>query len=261
MLRLIVLTLLLVNAGYYVWSHRLLREWGITPTEEAESQRMAQQIRPGGLRILRAGMGEALIPAPAPLPTPAPAASPAPAPAIPAAPAALVAPAVPEPVAALVAPAASKPLPTPMVCLQAGVFNAAQADVLRRTMTSNLPVGSWRMDNVTLPGRWMVYMGRFTDNETLNKKRNELRARKVSFDRPGVAALEPGFTLGRFSSEEAADRALIALAKRGVHSARVVQEREETPSFVLRLPAVDANLRAQLHEMRRALAGKTLRPC
>ena len=31
----------------------------------------------------------------------------------------------------------------------------------------------------------MIYMGRFDDQDTLDKKRAELRARKVDFDRAG----------------------------------------------------------------------------
>lgn len=286
MLRLIVLALVLANAGYYAWSHHLLRDLRIGPTEEAEPQRMAQQIRPDVLRVIRVNAETPTTPVPTPAPAPAPAQAPAPAPS----PTASVAPALaaPDPVAAT-APAsatvanavpvaagvgvaagvaavaamavASNPTTVPAVCLQAGTFDAGQADTLRRALTSQLPAGSWSLENVTLPGRWMVYMGRFNDNETLNKKRNELRARKVSFDRPGVAALEPGLTLGRFATEDAADRALIKLNRQGVRSARVVQERDEITAFVLRLPAVDAHLRAQLHTMRRALAGRNLRPC
>ena len=54
MLRLAVIVLLLANAGYYAWSHGWLRSWGLAPVEQSEPQRMAQQIRPETLRILRA---------------------------------------------------------------------------------------------------------------------------------------------------------------------------------------------------------------
>lgn len=52
MLRLIVLLLLLANGGYYAWSHGHLLPWGIGPTQQAEPQRVAQQIRPEALRVL-----------------------------------------------------------------------------------------------------------------------------------------------------------------------------------------------------------------
>ncbi|HET8744771.1 MAG TPA: SPOR domain-containing protein [Ramlibacter sp.] len=52
MLRLIVLLLLLANGGYYAWSHGLLLPWGVGPTQQAEPQRLQQQIRPETVRIL-----------------------------------------------------------------------------------------------------------------------------------------------------------------------------------------------------------------
>ena len=53
MLRLAVIVLLLANAGYYAWSQGLLKDWGFAPEEQAEPQRMNQQIRPETLQILR----------------------------------------------------------------------------------------------------------------------------------------------------------------------------------------------------------------
>lgn len=52
MLRLIVLLLLLANGAYYAWSQGLLLPWGLGPTQQAEPQRMGQQIRPEGVALL-----------------------------------------------------------------------------------------------------------------------------------------------------------------------------------------------------------------
>ena len=151
------------------------------------------------------------------------------------------------------------PAPAPGVCLQAGVFNQQQADTLRRAAAS-LPAGSWRLEPVQLPGRWMVYVGKLADADAVRTKRSELRDLGVDTDRPG-AALEPGLSLGRFSSEEAAQRALTDLGRKGVRTARVVQERRDTPAYLLRLPNADAALRQQVRGLRGALAGKELRAC
>ena len=51
------------------------------------------------------------------------------------------------------------------------------------------------------------------------------------------------------------------MRKNDVRNARVVVERPETVSFQLRLPLVNASLRAQLNNLRPALAGNALRPC
>jgi hypothetical protein len=223
MLRLAVLVLLLANAGYYAWSHGLLRGLGLAPAVESEPERMREQIEPQNLRVLPPASGASM-----PAPPPAPASAPAQA-------------------------------AGPAACLQAGLFDARQAEALRAALAV-LPEESWTLEPVSVTGRWMVYMGRFPDEETAAKKRAELRAINIPYDRPG-AALEPGLSLGRFSTEEAAQRGLSQLTNQGVRTARVVVERSEAQGFMLRLPAADAALRARLDGLQPALAGKTLRAC
>lgn len=160
------------------------------------------------------------------------------------------------------APVASEaPAEAATVCLQAGVLNTRQADAVR-SAAAGLPQDSWSLEPITIAGRWMVYMGRFTDDEALEKKRAELRARKLPFDRPGNPALEPGLSLGRFGTEEAAQRALATLNGQGVRTAKVVAERAEAQGFTLRLPALDSATRAQAEtQLRQALGDKALRAC
>jgi hypothetical protein len=52
MLRAAVLVLVLANAAFYAWSHKLLASWGYGPQEQSEPQRIAQQIEPEAVRIL-----------------------------------------------------------------------------------------------------------------------------------------------------------------------------------------------------------------
>lgn len=244
MLRLAVIVLLLANAGYYAWSQGLLRPLGYAPQEQSEPQRMNQQIRPETLQILKVNPSKTSSAAP-PGSTSTPAS-------LSQATAANDSPAPPT------TPAASPPADS-AECLQAGVFDDRQAEALR-TAAARLPAGSWTLEPTPIPGRWMVYMGRFDDIETLDRKRAELRARKVDHDRAG-GTLELGLSLGRFASKEAAERELTNLGTKGVRTARVIQERAEAPGFTLRLPAVNDALRAQLDVLRTAMAGKTLRAC
>ena len=239
MLRLAVIVLLLANAGYYAWSQGLLRPLGYAPQEQSEPQRMNQQIRPETLQILKVNPSKTSSAAPSATPASPPLAA-----------AANESPSPP--------PAASAPADT-AECLQAGVFVDRQAEVLRAA-AAGLPTGSWALEPTPVPGRWMVYMGRFDDVETLDRKRAELRTRKVDHDRAG-GTFELGLSLGRFASKEAAERELANLGNRGVRTARVIQERAESPGFTLRLPAVNDALRAQLDVLRTAMAGKTLRTC
>ena len=236
MLRLAVIALLLANAAYYAYTQGWLRSAGLVTPEQAEPQRLQQQIRPETLKVLRA-QGATNNPTPPPAPAAAPAA---------------------DTTASAPAPTAAAPADAGE-CLQAGIFDEKQATALR-TAAASLPQGSWTLEPTPIPGRWMVYMGRFDDIETLDRKRAELRARKVDHDRAG-GTLELGLSLGRFASKEAAERELTNLGTKGVRTARVVQERAEAPGFTLRLPAVNDALRAQLDVLRTAMAGKTLRAC
>ena len=251
MLRLAVIVVLLANAGYYAWSHGLLRQWGLAPQEQSEPQRMDQQIRPETLQILKVNPGKG-----AAAPSPAAATSAASSP--PAVAASSNTPGSAQGTPAAVAEAPTPP-PEPTECLQAGVFDERQAEALR-TAAAALPRGSWVLDPTPLPGRWMVYMGRFDDMEALDKKRTELRARNVDFDRAG-GSWEYGLSLGRFSTKDAAERELANMNSKGVRTARVVQERPDVVGFTLRVPAVTHALRPQLETLRPALSGKTLRAC
>ena len=237
MLRLAVIALLLANAGYYAYTQGWLRSAGLVTPEQAEPQRLQQQIRPETLKVLRA-QGATNNPTPPPAPAAAPAAD--------------TAASTPAPTAAAPADAGE--------CLQAGIFDEKQATALR-TAAASLPQGSWTLEPTPITGRWMIYMGRFDDQDTLDKKRAELRARKVDFDRAG-GTLEPGLSLGRFSTEEAAQRGLTALNAQGVRTARVIQERQAATGFILKLPAVtDAQRQQWLATLRPAIAGKTLGSC
>lgn len=223
MLRIAVLVLFLANAGYFAWTHG----WLGSAQKQTEPERLAQQIHPEALQVLPPSVPAASAPAPAPAPSP-----------------------TSTPVAAT---------PAPKQCLQAGPFDERQANALRSAAAA-LPPGSWSLSSTVQGGRWMVYIGRLADADAVEKKRGELRARNVPYDRPGPA-FEPGLSLGRYSSEEGAQRALTDLGKQGVRTAHVVVDRPETKLYTLHLPAVDGALKPQLETLKPALAGKPLRTC
>lgn len=146
-------------------------------------------------------------------------------------------------------------------CLQAGLFDEAQSAVLRRTLTSALPAGAWSLDAAVEPARWIVYMGKYPNAEALAKKRSELASLKLKFEPLINPALGLGLSLGGFNTQAGATAALDALSRRGVRTARVVQERAEVRGVMLRVPAADDALRARLDELKPALAGKVWSPC
>ena len=150
----------------------------------------------------------------------------------------------------------------PVECLQAGPFDERQGALLRQALErSNLPADAWVLETKITPARWIVYLGKYANAEALAKKRAELTSLKLKFQPLGNPALEPGLSVGGFETQAAANAALEALVRRGVGTARVVQEQAEVRRVLLRLPAADDSLRNRLNELKPALADQALSPC
>ena len=223
MLRLLALLLILANAGYYAFSQGLLAAYGLAPATQTEPQRMAQQIKPEALRILD-----------------------------------------PQEIAQLESATPSARAvanPSATECLQVGIFNEEQTMVLRERLVSTLPQDSWVIESALVPARWLVYMGKYNSDEAVLKKRSELRGLGVSFEAMNNASLEPGLSLGNFKTQLEAQAELARIAKKGIKTAKVIQERAEQRGQRLKLPAVNTALRRQLDAIKPQLAGKALQPC
>ena len=263
MIRFAIVLLLLANAGYYAFSHGMLRSMGWAPENPAEPERMQQQVNPEALRIMtREEMEQAQKQVQGAAPAAEPSAN--------GAPEAAGKPAA-EPDKTAEKPAdktadklaeklAEKPeKPEKKECLVAGSFDAKQVEALRLQL-AKLPEGSWMLDSSTSAGRWMVYVGKFSSQDALDKRRDELRALDISTDRARLASLEPGISLGRFSTEEAAERHLATIGKKGVSGAKVVVDRPEAISYTLRLPRIDAATKKRVQSWH-VMDGKDLQAC
>jgi len=146
-------------------------------------------------------------------------------------------------------------------CLQAGLFDDKQVATLRGALSA-LPPDSWQFESGLEPARWIVYMGKYADNDTMNKKVAELRGRNIRFEPVTNPPLGPGLSLGAFPSEASAKEALDQFAQRGVRTARVVQERPEVRGQWLRFPQADAALKQRLDGTKGTiLAGRALKSC
>ncbi|MFC5519850.1 SPOR domain-containing protein [Polaromonas jejuensis] len=216
MLRLLVLALVLANAGYFAWTQGLLADYGLAPATQSEPQRLAQQLRPEAMHLLNAGDAR-------------------------------------QPEGAAPGNAGE--------CLQAGLFSEEQVNALRPRLQSSLPAGSWVLESGLQPGRWIVYMGKYANEEALSKKRGELRQLGVSVEPLVNPALSPGLSLGHYGSQADAEREMARVATHGVRTARVVLERPELRGQTLKLASVDAALRAKLEALKPQLEGKALQAC
>ena len=254
MLRLLVLTLLLANAGYFAWTRNLLAPYGFAPATPSEPQRLTQQIHPEAMLILT------------PLATPAlPTSSAVPAATTPTVSSTSTVSSTTSATQAVALAAASAmrvaAASGPAECLQVGLFNEEQSAVLRERLQNVLPAGSWVLESSVEQARWMVYMGKYSDPDALAKKRSELSALHVSFGPLNNPALEPGLSLGNFSSKADAEAEMGRIAKRGVRTAKVIQTRQEARGQKLKLPAVTPVLRQQLDALKPQMAGKPLQTC
>lgn len=226
MLRLLVLLLLLGNVGYFAWSQGLLKSYGYAPEVQSEPQRLASQIHPEAIQLLTA-----------------------------------------DEVKNLESNGNARTAELPAsdlaagACLQAGVFDDQETAALRARLETSLPPGSWQFEASLIPARWVVYLGKYTNPETLAKKRGELRALGLEFRSINSGALAPGLVVASLRSEADADRELERLGGKGLRTAKVMQERAEVSGQTLKLAAVDDQLRAQLPAITPLLAGNTLQPC
>jgi len=258
MLRLVISMLVLANAGYFAWTQGYLAGVGLAPVEQTEPERLRAQIKPESLRLLNGPKAATSTPlseppsAPVVVPEPTPVTEPAPS-------------TETATTTASVAPATVTTQPEPVIpptaCWQAGGYTPAQADGLRAALALlDLPRGSWQLQETQTGGRWVVYMGRYNE-EQMARKKTELREINVEFRELSVPSLSPGLALGTYSSEAAAQQALQDVTRKGVRTARVAQERAEGTIVSLRMPAATDAQRATVAGLGRALAGRTLQRC
>lgn len=260
MLRALVILLVMANLGSYAWQTGWLAPLGLQPRSTHEPQRVEQQLRPEAIRLLN-GQRPATPPAGPSAATSAPAT--AVAPASPAAPSSPPPPVSEAPAVAADAGNAATPSSTAATaCFEAGGFDAAQAEQLRAELgRMALPDSSWRLSEVSSPGRWIVYMGRYDSAAQVNAKKAELRELGVEYRDVNVTGLAPGLSLGTFSSEAAAQTALQQAVRKGVKTARVAQERAPSTSFSLRLPAITADQRDRIQSLQPAMGNRQLAAC
>lgn len=235
MLRTVVAALLLANLVFWSYTQGWLAGLGWAPNAGREPERLQQQVAADKLRVRNA--------------------STAPSPQAPAT-AAVTTDSPDTDASAAERPDSTPPTdPTPTstassaptTCWQVTGLNVNQT-VLIRAALGNQPelAPRWSLDESVLSARWIVYLGKFPSAEALQRRRAELRDAKVDHREVSTPALQPGLALGTYSTEEAAKRALTDATRQGIANARVVQERQETRQYTLRLPALDDTQRRRI---------------
>ena len=237
MLRVFALLLLIANGLFFAWSNGYLSSWGLTSASKNESFRVNEQIEPERI-VIRQKDAPATNNLQALAPTPA---------------------------SRTVATPPQPPIAATTSCMTAGAFNDKQSAVLKQTLSTKLPDLRWRFDTVTVPARWIVYMGKYPNIAARDLKKSQLDQIKVSYEILTEGNLEPGLSLGSHPTQAAANQSLQQLFKQGVRTARVLQETPEQKGQTLVVPAVDDTNRAKLNAIYATiatqLANKSLQIC
>jgi hypothetical protein len=223
MLRVLVLLLVLANAGFYAWTQGWLEPLLPMRADQREPERLAAQLRPELITVLTPKAASAAL--------------------------------------AAVAAAASEPTAT--VCLEAGPFTEASVVAAEEALAQNsVPDGSVTREPVATAFTWGVVMGRFPDRDTMRTKSDELKRLGVRHDElSSPPSLVPGLRLGNYSDKYGAEAALNTLAQKGVRTARVAQLPTGPVQQWLRAAKADAELQTRLRSLPNDKLGAGFRPC
>lgn len=250
MLRSLVLALLIVNLGFFAWTHGWLRAWvGLPPEGQREPQRLSAQLNAEQIEVLQPGEGEtarnhALRRQGESSPS-APEASAA---------ASMASAAEASSSAAAVATGAA-------LCVEAGPFNPEDAASVDKALRPLLPSGSWTRQSIAIGGQWMVYMGPYPDEDLYDRKVTELkRIKGLNFDEVRSGPYAKGLSLGRFTSEADAQARLGTLKQRGIRTARVVTIRAAGQVHYLRVAQANESMQVTLSGLKLP-QGKSFTAC
>ena len=273
MLRPLVVMLLAANIGFWAWSQGALDGLtGVPHDSDREPQRLAAQIAPERLEILRTELPASAASAASAAHGAASAASATAAAATAAASsaastvAAASAPPAEASAAALTPPTAA-PVPTtapvPTVCLEAGPFNAAEWRTAQAALRRVLDDSSWTLTSREKAGTWMVYVGPYKSREIMARRADQLRQLEIAFEEARDLPDEyiPGFVFGRYGVEADARALQTRLTSQKIRYVRVVPLVRPAVSHTVRIPKADPAMRARLAALKPRLSGNAFEPC
>jgi hypothetical protein len=140
---------------------------------------------------------------------------------------------------------------TPVQCLEAGPFSPAQIAGVEQAAASAQVGLAWSRRSVEQPAVWALVMGPYPNREVLDKKIEELKRTRVTFDElTAPANFKLALSLGQYGSQPAANTALTELSTRGIKTARVVQLSTAVSQIYLRTETNDAAALSALRNLK-----------
>ena len=273
MLRPLVVMLLAANIGFWAWSQGALDGLtGVPHDSDREPQRLAAQIAPERLEILRTELPASAASAASAAHGAASAASATAATATAAASsaastvAAASTPPAEASAAALTPPTAvpvPPPAPVPTVCLEAGPFNAAEWRTAQVALRRVLDDSSWTLTSREKAGTWMVYVGPYKSREIMARRADQLRQLEIAFEEARDLPDEyiPGFVFGRYGVEADARALQTRLTGQKVKYVRVVPLVKPTTLHTVRIQKADADIQERVAALKPRLSGHLFETC
>lgn len=194
MLRGLVLLFALLNVALFFW----IRSEPPQLQSDREPQRLERQVKPDAIQVLPD------------LPRPGAAA------------------AASDDASATASPASGSlahKMSAEVACNETDPLTPAQWSALSQALArAGVPASAIAERRQPQPGHWMVYMGRYADEQLWQHKADELKRLNLKFERVSAPpGLDPGLSLGSFASAAEAEARLDELGRHGVHTARVVE--------------------------------------
>lgn len=220
MLRALLVILLVANALFFAWSRGAFDGVsGTAKNSDREPERLARQVNPDAVRLLNAPAASAAIAA-----------------------------AAASARAASEAAAAARSAAVTGTCMQAGPVPAAGLGVLEQmARDGGLTAGGWTAVTSERKGLFLIYMGKYEDDEALARKQEELKQLRIETQAVrNIPALQPGLVVARFEDKTLAEAELVRLNQRGLRTARVVTVRPGVALATLRVPAATDAQRLKL---------------
>jgi hypothetical protein len=133
-----------------------------------------------------------------------------------------------------------------LLCLETGYLTPQEG--LRQAAALEhlqVPKANMRWVDPDGPSRWVVYMGKYSSESDLVRKKEEIKRRQLTFWEAKPEHF-PGLVLATFDSESKAEAELMRLKEKDLHTAKVMAYGAGYKSQKLRLEKADASLSHRL---------------
>lgn len=151
----------------------------------------------------------------------------------------------------------------PVVCTEIGNFTAAEARRFSSQLAERTPAVKFVRRETQEVASHMVYLPSLGSKEAADKKADEVRRLGISdfFVIQDSGALRYGISLGIFKTDEAAQKQVASLAKRGLSGAKVGTRSVSSSKVAFQLRDLGGDAKIAFDEIKLDFPGQEVRSC